>query len=89
MTRCYNKENNRYRYYGGRGIKVCKRWHSLENFIKDMGERPKRHNLSRKNCEKDYEPGNCFWEHITKNTADTCFGEPTRPGLKKGAKSRV
>lgn len=88
LARCYNKKNNRYQHYGGRGIRVCKRWHKFENFLADMGERPKRYTLSRTNCERDYKPSNCCWEHVTKNTADTCFGRPTRPGLKKGAKQR-
>ena len=25
-TRCYNKSNNKYQYYGGRGIKICESW---------------------------------------------------------------
>lgn len=87
-ARCYSKKNNRYKHYGARGIRVCKRWHKFENFVADMGERPKRHTLSRLNCEKHYTPTNCIWEHITKNTADTCYGKPTKPGLKKGAKPR-
>ena len=36
--RCYNKNNQSYKRYGGRGIKVIKRWvSSLDNFVKDMG----------------------------------------------------
>ena len=88
MERCYYKKCNRYYCYGARGIKVCKRWHKFENFIADMGERPKRHNLSRKNCEKDYSPSNCLWEHVSKNNADTQNGKPTKPGLLKGARPR-
>lgn len=26
MNRCYNSSNKNYQYYGGKGIKVCKRW---------------------------------------------------------------
>ncbi len=89
MARCYDKNNNRYSSYGRRGITVCKRWHSFSNFIQDMGERPKRHNLGRRHAEKPYSPNNCFWEHISKNCRDTKNdGMPTKPGLKKGAKPR-
>jgi hypothetical protein len=34
--RCYNKDAENYRYYGARGIRVCKRWHSFLNFAKDI-----------------------------------------------------
>lgn len=90
MARCYNPSNNRFNSYGGRGIRVCKRWHSFENFVCDMGERPKRHNLGRKHAECDYSPSNCVWEHVSKNCRDTKNdGTPTKPGKRKGAKSRV
>ena len=89
MGRCYDKDNIRYRSYGGRGIRVCRRWHKFENFIADMGERPKRHNLGRKRAEEDYGPDNCIWEHVSKNCRDTKNdGNPTKPGLLKGAKPR-
>lgn len=89
MSRCYNEQNNRYSSYGGRGIKVCDRWHSFDNFVADMGERPKRYNLSRKNAEEGYYPDNCSWEHISLNCRDTKNnGQPTRPGRRKGASPR-
>jgi hypothetical protein len=88
MARCYDPSNNRFKHYGGRGIRVCERWHTFSNFLADMGERPKDHTLSRLNCERNYTLDNCIWEHITKNTADTCHGKPTKPGLAKGARVR-
>lgn len=89
MSRCYNEKDSRYSNYGGRGVKVCERWHDFANFLADMGERPKRYNLSRKRCEEDYSPDNCEWEHISLNNADTCNGIPTKAGLLKGAKPRA
>lgn len=89
MSRCYDKKDVRYSSYGGRGIRVCERWHEFSKFIQDMGERPKRHNLGRKHAEHDYSLLNCFWEHISKNCRDTKNdGTPTRPGLRKGARPR-
>ena len=41
IERCYTKNNERYKDYGGRGIKVCDRWlNSFENFLADMGPKP-------------------------------------------------
>src|SRR6266702_7729078 len=38
--RCNNTQHHKYRLYGGRGIQVCDRWDSFENFLTDMGPRP-------------------------------------------------
>jgi hypothetical protein len=60
-ARCSNPNNNRYKNYGGRGIKVCKRWMKFENFLKDMGLRPDGLSLDRINNNKNYIPSNCKW----------------------------
>lgn len=65
MTRCYNQNHKDYSYYGLRGIKVCKEWHNIENFINDMY--PTFQNgltLDRKNNDGNYEPSNCRWANI-------------------------
>ena len=60
--RCQNPRATSYEYYGGRGIKVCDRWQSFDNFLEDMGERPEGKTLDRfPNKNGNYEPGNCRW----------------------------
>lgn len=48
-------------YYRERGVSVCARWASFENFLADMGERPAGMTLDRIDGARGYEPGNCRW----------------------------
>lgn len=80
MARCNNPKTPHYRLYGGRGISVCERWLSFENFLSDMGRRPgKGYSLDRfPNKDGDYEQGNCRWATINeqnKNTSRNVFIE--------------
>jgi hypothetical protein len=62
LSRCRNPNDKAYRYYGGKGIYVCDRWSSFENFAKDMGERPSpSHSLERVNNALGYCKENCTW----------------------------
>ena len=60
-ARCLNPKHVSYRYYGGRGIKICERWNSFENFLADMGPVPPGLTIERDDNDSNYEPSNCRW----------------------------
>lgn len=61
MRRCFKENHSDYPDYGARGITVCERWRTFDNFLADMGERPPGMSLERTDNCRGYETGNCVW----------------------------
>lgn len=59
-SRCYNQQIEAYRYYGGIGVKICKRYReSFVDFYEDMGPKPEGLSLDRVKVDGHYSCGKC------------------------------
>jgi len=75
-SRCYNPNHNSYKYYGGKGIKICDGWKNdylafkswaLANGYKDDLT------IDRINPDGNYCPKNCRWIPKSENSRDGGF----------------
>lgn len=90
MTRCFNERNKSWPTYGGRGITVCERWMSFEDFLEDMGQPEPHQSLDRIDSNGNYQPDNCRWADAktqTRNRRSVKLSEQVVARLRDGTLS--
>lgn len=89
LQRCYNQNDSAYKYYGGRGIKVCDRWlESFGNFLTDvLLDYKEGLSIDRIDTNGDYSPDNFRWvDRTTQAFNRNSFGSSEFRGVSKGHK---
>ena len=72
IRRCTDTNDIKYKDYGGRGISVCDRWLSVDNFIDDMYPTfAEGLTIDRINVNSNYEKSNCRWADIHTQNRNT------------------
>lgn len=68
-SRCQNENEKDFKWYGGKGVKVCKEWEEFEHFKKWAIENGYEENLTidRVDSGKDYCPENCRFIPLEEN----------------------
>jgi hypothetical protein len=70
--RCLNAGNKDFHHYGARGITICERWSTFENFLADMGPKPSnQHSIERVENHIGYGPENCVWATAKRQSNNT------------------
>lgn len=60
---CYDPDHPSFHLYGGRGVRVCRRWrNSLSDFVADVGRKPRgNYVLGLLDAKRGFRPGNVRW----------------------------
>lgn len=73
-TRCFNPNDKDYKYYGGKGITVCREWlNDFQSFYEWAMSNGYRDGLSidRQDANSDYCPSNCRWSTVKEQNNNT------------------
>ena len=71
LSACHNPKDTNYDYYGGKGLEVCEEWHSFEEFLADVGNKPEPgYSLVRLDKAQGFHPSNCEWRKPDKKTLE-------------------
>lgn len=81
--RCYNPNREAYKWYGGKGIKVCDEWHEFVPFMEWATNNGYAEDLvlDRKDSAKNYDPDNCQWITNSENSikaTEQRIGKPVK-----------
>ena len=78
IDRCTKPNRREYKYYGGKGVTVCKEWLSYDAFYEWAMKNGYEDSLTidRENTYGNYEPANCRWvtqEEQKRNTSRNVY----------------
>jgi hypothetical protein len=79
IDRCERAKNDHYKWYGGRGIRICAAWRKSFAEFRDWALRSgyaDNLTIDRRDNDGDYEPSNCRW--ITKSENSSRANEEHR-----------
>jgi len=79
FARCYNKNDDMYYRYGGRGISICDQWHEFipfKDWAFDNGY-DKELTIDRIDNDGIYSPDNCRWVTPKVNTRNSTVAKLT------------